>query len=92
MSHKNLLGPARQKRGEPIYDSTVQTDFWVKSVEEQGMIDSVERGAKIQQNKKSFVSPVDHRQQVIEYAKKGGVSAMATSIRRLKLDMQIVCV
>ena len=56
------------------------------------MIDSVERGAKIQQNKKSFVSPVDHRQQVIEYAKKGGVSAMATSIRRLKLGVQIVCV
>ena len=65
MSHKNLLGPTRQVRGEPIKDGTIQTDFWVKSVEEQGMIDSVERGTKIQQNKNSIVSPIDHRQQVI---------------------------
>ena len=64
MSHKNLLGPARQIR-EPIEDSTIQIDFWVKSVEEQGMIGSVEHSTKIQQNKKSIVSPIDHPQQVI---------------------------
>ena len=63
--HKNLLGPTRQRRGEPIKDSTIQTYFWVKPVEEQGMINSVEHGTKIQQNKKSIVSPIDHRQQVI---------------------------
>ena len=51
----------------------------MKSVEEQGMTDSVERGTKIQQNKKSIVSPIDHRQLVIQYAKKGGLSAMTTS-------------
>ena len=65
IAHKNVLGPTRQIRGEPIKDSIIQTDFWVKSVEEQDMINSVERGTKIQQNKKNIVSPIDHRQQVI---------------------------
>ena len=60
-----MLGSTRQLRGEPVQDNTIQSDFWVKSIEEQGMVDSVERGTKIQQNKKSIVSPIDHRQQVI---------------------------
>ena len=70
MSPKNLLGSTRQIRGEPIQDSTIQT-FWVKSVEEQGIIDSVERGAKIQQNKESIVSPIDQCQQLILVCEEG---------------------
>ena len=44
------------------------------------MIDSVERGIKIHQNKTSIAPPIDHRQQVIFHAKKGGLSAMTTSV------------
>ena len=51
------------------------------------MIDSVERGIKIHQNKTSIAPPIDHRQQVIFHAKKGGLSAMTSSVGRLKLDM-----
>ena len=32
--------------------------------------------------------PVSHYQQIVKYAKEGCLSAMTTSVRRLKLDMQ----
>ena len=43
---------------------------------------------QIQQHKNSIVSSINHYQQIVKYAKEGCLSAMTTSVRRLKLDMQ----
>ena len=56
LSHKSLLGSTRQVRREPTQKSAIEADFWVKSIEEQGMIDKVERSTKIEQNKKSIAT------------------------------------
>ena len=40
----------------------------------------------------SIVSSISHYQQIVKYAKEGRLGAVTMSVRRLKLDMQIVCV
>ena len=64
----------------------------MKSLEEQRVIQSVKGSTQIQQHKNSIVSSINHYQQIVKYAKEGCLSAMTTSVRRLKLDMQTVCV
>ena len=56
------------------------------------MIKSVKGSTQIQQHENSIVSSINHYQQIVKYAKEGCLSAMTTSVRRLKLDMQTVCV
>ena len=63
-----------------------------ESLEEQRVIESVKGSSQIQQHKKSIVSSINHYQQIVKYAKEGRLGAMITSVRRLKLDMQTVCV
>ena len=49
----------------------------MKPLEEQGMTDSVENSVKIQQNKKSGVHPIYHRQQIVKYVKNARLSDVA---------------
>ena len=64
----------------------------MKSLEEQRVIKSVKGSTQIQQHKNSVVSSISHYQQIVRYAKDGRLGAMTTSVRRLKLNMQTVCV
>ena len=64
----------------------------MKSLEEQRVIKSVKGSTQIQQHENSIVSSINHYQQIVKYAKEGCLSAMTMSVRRLKLDMQTVCV
>ena len=57
-----------------------------------GVIKSVKGSTQIEQYKKNIVSSISHYQQIIKYAKEGRLGAMTTSVRRLKFDMQTVCV
>ena len=56
------------------------------------MIKSVKGSTHIEQYKNSIVSSISHYQQIVKYAKDSRLGAMTTSVRRLKLDMQTVCV
>ena len=56
------------------------------------MIKSVKGSTQIEQHKNSIVSSINPYQQIVKYAKEGRLGAMTTSVRRLKLDMQTVCV
>ena len=56
------------------------------------MIKSVKGSTQIQQHKNSIVSSISHYQKIVRYAKEGRLGAMTTSVRRLKLNMQTVCV
>jgi len=56
------------------------------------VIKSVKGSTQIQQHKNSVVSSISHYQQIVRYAKDGRLGAMTTSVRRLKLNMQTVCV
>ena len=64
----------------------------MKSLEEQRVIKSVKGSTQTEQHKNSIVSSINHYQQIVKYAKEGRLGAMTTSVRRLKLDMQTVCV
>ena len=64
----------------------------MKSLEEPRVIESVKGSTQIHQHKNSIVSSITHYQQIVKYAKEGRLGAMSTSVRRLKLDMQTVCV
>ena len=64
----------------------------MKSLEEQRVIKCVKGSTQIEQHKKSIVSSINHYQQIVKYAKEGRLGATTTSVRRLKLDMQTVCV
>ena len=64
----------------------------MKSLEEQRVIKSVQGSTQIEQHKDSIVSSISHYQQIVKYATEGRLSAMTTSVRLLKLDMQTVCV
>ena len=64
----------------------------MKSLEEQRVIESVKGSTQIEQHKNSIVSSINHCQQIVMCAKDGRMCALTTSVRRVKLDMQIVCV
>ena len=64
----------------------------MKSLEEQRVIKSVKGSTHIEQNKNSIGSSINHYQQIVQYEKEGRLGAMTTSVRRLKLDVQTVCV
>ena len=56
------------------------------------MIKSVKGGTQVEQYKKSIASSINRYQQIVKYAKEGRFGAVTTSVRRLKLGMQTVCV
>ena len=64
----------------------------MKFLEEQRVIKSVKGSTQIEQHKNSIVSSISNYQQIGKYAKEGRLGGMPTSVRRLKLDMQTVCV
>ena len=86
------MWPTGQVWWETIKSGTIQADFCMKSLEEQRVIKNVKGSTQIQQHKNSIVSSINHYQQIVKYAKEGCLSAMTTSVRRLKLDIQTVCV
>ena len=86
------LWPAWQAWWESIKSRTIQADFCMKSLEEQRVIKNVKGSTQIKQCKNSIVSSIKHYQQIVQYAKEGRLGAMTMSVRRLKLDMQTVCV
>ena len=92
MSYKDLLWPAWQVWWKPIKSGIIQADFCMKSLEEQRVIKNVNGSTQIEQHKNSIVSSINHYQQIVKYAKEGRLCAMTTSVRRLKLEEQTVCV
>ena len=64
----------------------------MKYREEQRVIKSVKGSSQIQQYKRNTASSISHYQLSVTYAKDGRLGAVTMSVRRLKLDMQTVCV